>query len=284
MPSSSSKKKRVLSAFDHVESLESEDRVAAKLRKKRSDKDVSRAKAAKSQTKIYSHLVETRILVQRNLQQATTSTNEDDSVPTECDQLLEQLLTARRTLMGWERKEDDDSDETLQSEYEICRDGWKEVLNRRHQDLRLHSGLASASQQFKVMDSSFWQQVEATVAHDEIRQQTTTTSSSTDFDDSKVYQQMLKEFVVANNNNNDNDNDTNQRWKTQNKKNQVDRKASKGRKIRYVEIPKLVNFCFPVSKSKQFCKTNLTDDEWFGSLFGGAWNSNNNNNTKKQDN
>ena len=49
-------------------------------------------------------------------------------------------------------------------------------------------------------------------------------------------------------------------------KKQVDRRASKGRKIRYKEIPKLVNFTFPLSRSNN---SNLDQDEWFQSLFGG---------------
>lgn len=265
MPKSSSSKKR--SAFDLVSNLELEDQAAAKLRKKASTREVSQAKAARSQTKIYGHLMETRILLQRSLQQEQNEQEID-----QCDKLLEQLLTARRNLMPsleeeTKEEEEDDIDTTLQSEYEICQQNWKTVLNKRHQDLRLHAGLA-AKNQFQVLDSSFWQQVEATVAHQEMRR-SSAGNSEEEFEDAKVYQQMLKDFLVTSSNSGSAaaaESTALSRPHSQKKK-QVDRKASKGRKIRYVEIPKLVNFTFPISKASN---SSLNADEWFQSLFGGG--------------
>ncbi len=46
----------------------------------------------------------------------------------------------------------------------------------------------------------------------------------------------------------------------------VDRRASKGRKIRYTVHPKLVNFTFPVARPEPMIK----EDIWFKSLFGGV--------------
>ncbi len=46
----------------------------------------------------------------------------------------------------------------------------------------------------------------------------------------------------------------------------VDRRASKGRKIRYAVVPKLVNFTFPVSRPEP----TISEDVWFKSLFGGV--------------
>ncbi|KAL7467522.1 hypothetical protein ACHAXS_010405 [Conticribra weissflogii] len=48
----------------------------------------------------------------------------------------------------------------------------------------------------------------------------------------------------------------------------VDRRASKGRKIRYVVHPKLVNFTFPVRRAEPM----IEEDVWFKSLFGGVGN------------
>lgn len=48
----------------------------------------------------------------------------------------------------------------------------------------------------------------------------------------------------------------------------VDRRASKGRKIRYTVNPKMVNFTFPVSRAEPMIK----EDVWFKSLFGGVGN------------
>mmetsp|Transcript_19559 Transcript_19559/g.41177 ORF Transcript_19559/g.41177 Transcript_19559/m.41177 type:complete len:481 (-) Transcript_19559:29-1471(-) len=52
------------------------------------------------------------------------------------------------------------------------------------------------------------------------------------------------------------------------KKSTVDRRASKGRKIRYVVHPKLVNFTFPVRRAEPM----IEEDVWFKSLFGGVGN------------
>jgi len=179
-------------------------------------------------------------------------------------------------------------DDVLQSEYEAFREEWKEVLDRRNKDVRLRSGLTAAKdQKFRVLDSSFWQQVESTVQHEELQrqqrqqqQQQSQSGAITSFDDSKVYQQMLKDFVTTGQAGGDTK-AAQLRLQKQSRKNSgaasgkpdVDRKASKGRKIRYVEIPKLVNFTFPLSRpsiSSAAKTSNLDEDEWFRSLFGGA--------------
>jgi hypothetical protein len=46
----------------------------------------------------------------------------------------------------------------------------------------------------------------------------------------------------------------------------VDRRASKGRKIRYAVHPKLVNFAFPIARPAPTMEENV----WFNSLFGGV--------------
>ena len=48
--------------------------------------------------------------------------------------------------------------------------------------------------------------------------------------------------------------------------NTVDRRASKGRKIRYTINPKLVNFTFPIERAEPM----IGNDVWFKSLFGGV--------------
>lgn len=87
--------------------------------------------------------------------------------------------------------------DTLQTEYEAHREQWKEVLDRRHRDVRLHSGASTNKTQFRVMDSSFWEQVDATVQHEQLRQkqQRRQQNDRIEFDDAKVYQHMLKDFV-----------------------------------------------------------------------------------------
>lgn len=265
-------KKRNLSVFDAIQELESEDAKAEKKRRKRTTSDRLRAEAARSQTRIYNHLVECRILLQR----ATTSVAEEknDEVEESCNTLLKSLLEARSQLVSGDSEMDakyedvvsgssEDLGDILEEEYNACRDIWKGVLNKRHRDLKLHSGL-TAKNQFKVMDSSFWEQVEGTMEYERVRENSDQKDA---FDDSKVYQQLLKDFVATSTSANNGGTSRVERTSKNSKKKEVDRRASKGRKIRYKEIPKLVNFTFPLSRSNN---SNLHQDEWFQSLFGGV--------------
>ena len=281
------KKRSHLSVFDAIEELETEDVRLGTQRRKKSTKQTQRAQAAQSQSKIYNHLVECRILLQR----AVTSNNqevENESFEDSCNVLLESLLQARQLLTAGATTEDEDEgneysemlqtstseelQETLQQEYETCREQWKQILDQRHKDLKLHAGLTAKSQ-FRVLDSSFWEQVDAAVEYEGLRRKGKDDEEHAVFDDSKVYQHILKDFVAYSTRGTDGDVAVD-RLKTSSKslqsaKKQVDRRASKGRKIRYKEIPKLVNFTFPLSRPNT---SGLDQDEWFKSLFGGAGN------------
>ena len=297
----SSKKRKNLSVLDAIEDLEVEDIYAETKRRKKSTTQAYRSKAAQSQTKIYNHLLECRILLQRAVlgsppshddDNNDTDENEDndDQVLDRCNGLLQSLLRARKQLLTGESEDNDDDDdeyselvtgptsklqETLQEEYETCRNEWKQILDRRHKDLKLHAGLTAKSQ-FRVLDSSFWQQVDATVEYEKLRRQNQASDNETkngmyELDDSKVYQQLLKDFVAHSTVTAAGKAGMSQIGRSKStsssNKQQVDRRASKGRKIRYKEIPKLVNFTFPLSRPHT---TNLDQDEWFQSLFGGA--------------
>mmetsp|Transcript_7988 Transcript_7988/g.23588 ORF Transcript_7988/g.23588 Transcript_7988/m.23588 type:complete len:318 (-) Transcript_7988:178-1131(-) len=310
-------RKRDLSIFDAIEELDTQDRKAERKRRKETTAEKKRAGEVQSQSKIYNHLLESRILLQRAINKVNDGSygsdndNDSSSFRDGCNALIQKLLETRNQLSGIsalpESDDDDDDDEkeydcrdllrpaasastdlhdALQTEYEKHREEWKQILNRKHKNLRLHSGVTAKSQ-FRIMDSSFWEQVEATVEYEELRnnnndnneEQSSTPSGSVEFfDDSKVYQQLLKDFVAnstsengarsgepssnalrSSNNYNNNNNSK--------KKKNVDRKASKGRKIRYKEISKLVNFTFPLSRPNT---SNLDTDEYFQSLFGGA--------------
>lgn len=311
-----------MSVFDAIEELDTQDRNAERKRRKETSAEKKRALEAQNQTKIYNHLLETRILLQRAVNKVNDSSNSgntNDSLQPDtdstssgkssfretCDTLLAKLLQTRNQLSSEPPTEESESDstcnekyeallrpsasssanlnKTLQEEYETHRDDWKKILNRKHKSLRLHSGVTAKSQ-FRIMDSSFWEQVDATVEYEEIRQNdekssssTSSTKSSMAFDDSKVYQMLLKDFV-ANSASSAVGGDTSKealrsskKYKNNNgsKKKDVDRRASKGRKLRYKEIPKLVNFTFPLSRPNT---SSLNRDEYFQSLFGGAGN------------
>ena len=181
-------------------------------------------------------------------------------------------------------------DHILKSEYDGCRSEWKDTFNRRHHDLRLHAGLtAKAASKFRVIDQSFWDQVESAVSHERLIQKEG--SSNRDgklmfdhpmtymYDDSKIYQHMLRDFVALGASGGGSSGNPSLaadaaaerlRRAAQKKKGQsakdIDRKASKGRKIRYTVNPKLENFTFPVSRPVP----SIGEDDWFRSLFGGA--------------
>jgi hypothetical protein len=280
-------KKRNLSVFDAIQELESEDVRTESRQRKKSSAQANRAQAAQSQTKIYNHLLECRILLQRAMTATTPAEEEEDGsiIVDSCNDLLENLLQARQQLTTGEAVEEDNENEystmvrsdsstelqeSLQQEYETCRDEWKQVLDRRHKDLKLHAGLTAKSQ-FRVLDSSFWEQVDATVEYDQLRRQSKDGEDDDEdrLDDSKVYQQLLKDFVAQSTATASGEGVGRLQVgkSSQNKKKKVDRRASKGRKIRYKEIPKLVNFTFPLSKPNS---SNLNQDEWFQSLFGGV--------------
>lgn len=265
-------KKRNVSVFDAIQELETEDVKAETQRRKRSKADIHRAEAAQSQTKIYNHLVQCRILLQRALT-STETAEKSDATRGLCDSLLEALLEGRSQLVSGvadvENQYNDvvegdpsDLDDVLDEEYGACRQRWKKVLDKRHADLKLQSGLTAKSQ-FRVMDSSFWEQVEGTVEYEKLRADGKEDSAK--FDDSKVYQQLLKEFVATSASGDRNSRPIRSTKKSKQK--EIDRRASKGRKIRYKEIPKLVSFTFPLSRANN---SNLDQDEWFRSLFGGV--------------
>jgi protein AATF/BFR2 len=306
--------------FATLHSLEQTDARASKKRKASFQSNIKRSQAANEESKINGILVELRILVQRSLGQSGGGLK----VEAELDGLLENMLVARRDLMGHQLGEaegdvdyseliqsDCSSDEdtsrqslstTLENEYSSLRAQWKSTLNKHHSNLALHSGLAVSSKfQSKAVDVSFWEQVQSSVEHDRFKKDRSDSEGQLGFDDSKLYSQMLKDFISSGGGASTNKKgvgldpaqDAAERLKRAmrkksgvdvdltavlnsdsgnvvnggtTKKNTVDRKASKGRKIRYVVHPKLVNFTFPVARSEPM----IRDDVWFKSLFGGV--------------
>lgn len=81
------------------------------------------------------------------------------------------------------------------------------------------------------------------------------------YDDSDFYQQLLKEFIESGGGSGQ---DALQQRTHRKKKKLVNRKASKGRQLRYTVHPKLENFMFP----DPYPKPEMDADELFRSLFG----------------
>lgn len=86
------------------------------------------------------------------------------------------------------------------------------------------------------------------------------------YDDRPFYSMLLKTFIVSSNNQTTGmrKEDILAMQKYKHKNNKVDRKASKGRKVRYILHPKLQNFMFPM---KQALADDVIDDRLFNSLF-----------------
>ena len=277
-----STKKRDRSMFDAVQKIETEDAVARTKRRATSVQMKAASRAALSQQAIYGKLIELRILAQRALQAENGISREEqrDGALDECTKLLCLLLNAQSQLAQHKKSKSMQEIETvvednkklekvLHEDFEKEQTKWKEVLDRRHKEVRLHAGLAAKSQ-FRVLDSSFWQQVESTIRHERMQQghKKDGMADASSFDDSKIYQHLLKEFVTSHPSK-DSDSRAQDRLRsagTRRTVNNVDRRASKGRKLRYTPIPKLANFTFPLSRPV----ANLEDDAWFKSLFGGA--------------
>ncbi|KAL3777679.1 hypothetical protein HJC23_007655 [Cyclotella cryptica] len=212
--------------FATLESLEQTDQRAAKKRKQSFQHSIKQSRAANEESKLNGILVELRILIQRGLtaqqqgaEAQTEKTSNHDKVEEELDALLENLLVARRELMGHQLEEvggkrevdysklilekdesssSDDEEETdsdsgsrndsdhhtlpniLHNEYTALQSHWKSTLNKHHSNLALHSGLAVASKfQSKAVDVSFWEQVQSSVEHDRFKKERGQTSSET---------------------------------------------------------------------------------------------------------
>lgn len=250
----SSKESNAKRIFEAVSEIDAQDNRAKKRRQSKAS-DIQRSKAAQSQSQLSTILLEVRILLQRSLT-ANTTTNE--KAVDCCNTLLGKLREVQEKLDPQLAEK-----ESVEARFESSKKQWETVLNRRHSEVKLHSGKMT-QKSFKALDASFWSQVEATVQYEEARE------DEQEFSDSKLYQQLLKDFCTSNSAalSSNTSNDVVQRRKASNDpKKKVDRRASKGRKIRYATIDKLVNFTFPIPRP---ATGTLNDEAYFKSLFGGA--------------
>jgi len=334
--------------FKVIAKLHSADEKALKIRRTQSTKSIAQSNAARCQVEIFSHLMECRILLQKATGNLPLSTRNHQTVDTInessvdnnktqtklCDQLLYQLLHVRDQMMIRSTLRNDDDvddkndfsrmmdldesvsssiDEKLERDYKSLKNQWKDVLNKNHAQVQLTSGLAiKAGSKFKVVDQTFWDQVQSTVNHDRflhatsqiqiqgtqdtVSQQqhnpTITNQSLTSsrnhsillgFDDTKTYQHLLQDFISSRvvehqqGSNSIVDAAAERLRRSMKKKSRgqggvsstakdIDRRASKGRKIRYVTHEKLIHFTYPTSRPVAM----IEEDVLFKSLFGGG--------------
>uniref|UniRef100_A0A7S2KFP0 Apoptosis-antagonizing transcription factor C-terminal domain-containing protein n=1 Tax=Leptocylindrus danicus TaxID=163516 RepID=A0A7S2KFP0_9STRA len=271
--------------FDKLAEIDSSDLKAAKRRRNNQDASIAQSHAAKSQLEQSNALVEARILLQRAVAavQSIPSSSSSSSLLKikQADDVVTKLVEARSTLMRSSADDNNDMDAKLQSQYERCRSMWKKVLDKRQEDLNLASG-KTTSKKFQVIDQGIWGQVEATVAHEKLRRRVLSEEEEEEegkndrynFDDSKIYQQMLKDFIAngasttsATSKEEAEKMQSKLNGKKSKKKKVVDRRASKDRRLKYTVNEKLENFTFPIARPVPL----IDEDDWFKSLFGGAW-------------
>lgn len=278
-----------------ISTLETSDRKAAKLRKSlASTETLPKSFAAKSQVEIQTKLLECRILMQRALSSLPTASDKQEGnaanardVERSLETLIQGLKDARRalfpSLLNSIHQEDDEVDddrddekyECLEREYSQLRLGWKVTLNKHHANIYLQN--QQNKNKFQVVDQSFWTQIESNIKHSEMLDHVhgnskNETLSNPGFDDTKLYQHMLQEYITLSAQGGKDSAATaaverlNRSMKKKTRTD-VDRRASKGRKIRYVVHDKLQNFTFPVSRPNV---SVMDDDVLFKSMFGGV--------------
>jgi len=166
-----------------------------------------------------------------------------------------------------------DDEDSLESVYSKMRKTWKTTLNKHHANVHLQN--QQNKNKFQVVDQSFWTQIENNVKHsailDEAQSQEQGANASLGFEDSKLYQHMLQDYIALSAERGK-DNaavaaaERLKRSMKKKTKKDVDRRASKGRKIRYVVHEKLQNFTFPINRPA----ATMTEDVLFKSMFGGV--------------
>jgi hypothetical protein len=268
---------------DLLSSLESSDKQAAKLRRSQlSTETLPRSFAAKSQVDIQVSLMESRILLQRALS-APLQNFEGSKVNSALKSLLSELTNARRKLcsasVGGNSSDSGSEDENveedrLEIEYSKLKEDWKTTLNKHHSNVHLQA--QQNKNKFQVVDQSFWTQVENNVKHSAILEHSADDDdqqkTGIGFDDSKLYQHMLQEYIQLSTERGKEGaasaaaDRLKRSLKKKSTKKDVDRRASKGRKIRYVVHEKLMNFTFPVQREVSI----MDEDVLFKSMLGGV--------------
>ena len=287
--------------FSRIEELELADASASNsvVWKQRSgdpgdSSSLRKSKAAKSQLRLNHKLMELRILLQRYMSQVSQPQqhNSDKEILQVTEQIRNTLLLARRTMLNNHQQETTPIDASeaalvLVSDYEKAREEqWKPVLNQHQRALRIRSGVASSSskqagssKQFRVIDQTFFDHIENVIAQEQLFP----TASSIDepsrqqqdgndiiYMDGKLYSHMLQDFIASSASDDTSKTGTTtlkamqltMQKQLRNKK-KVDRKASKGRKIRYKVHDKMTHYTFPVFRPTPA----ISEQDWFPSLF-----------------
>ncbi|KAL2315275.1 Protein bfr2 [Schizosaccharomyces pombe] len=236
--------------------------------------DMKKGLALKEQMRFYDNVLDTRIRLQKGCSQLLSSSNQLQGDKVEARDglvsFLQQTLQLRKNLLidsGVEildsrskRKENPVSLEEIALEMNNLDDSlneWKnDTLTKWHNRVQAVQGI-SQSNKFKALNQSIVQQIENSMINKKDLVERTRIDHSDPnnktfnpeiYNDTDFYQSLLKDFI--NSRMADSTRDGTVRWmatkKQKQKKENVDTKASKGRKIRYHVHDKLQNFMAPI--------------------------------------
>eukprot|EP00592_Proboscia_alata_P018990 CAMPEP_0194406156 /NCGR_PEP_ID=MMETSP0176-20130528/4432_1 /TAXON_ID=216777 /ORGANISM="Proboscia alata, Strain PI-D3" /LENGTH=180 /DNA_ID=CAMNT_0039205267 /DNA_START=582 /DNA_END=1124 /DNA_ORIENTATION=+ len=122
-----------------------------------------------------------------------------------CDELMTpcllKVINVDRSADNDLESSNNDLQSTIQKGYNQCRGAWKLLLDKRCDYLKLHSGLTSSSKsKFQELEKGLWDQIQGTAAHERVMGQDSTADTSNysvrAFEDGKVYQNMLRDFII----------------------------------------------------------------------------------------
>lgn len=192
------------------------------------------------------------------------------------------------------RKRKDSSSTTPSWEYidslqSLSQSRWEKVVNIHHS--RMHFGSEQAKSRLKVFNQSVWGQIDTILSEPtRVIQKSRMPENDTNprrlggtgartndsdgnngydletYDDRQFYSMLLKTFVASSTRNSLSHDELQSALRQQRgvkSKSNADRKASKGRKIRYIPHKKLENYMFPLP----VVENSVDTDRLFSSLF-----------------
>lgn len=266
--------------------------------------DAEKGKAVKKQLAIYDSLLTSRIKLKNGLQsinimsdssQALLARPEVIEAQKSAVSLLETIFTLRTDLMAQDnlkiqnprkRKYDDGTEYTVSEIWEDIRahdaalSSWRDtILNKWSNKIQSASTLDKAKK-FKALNQGILAQLEESKSdraklrrRTQIKRYKATNAVSNEdispaiYDDGDFYQEMLKDLIDSRML--DSNSTTGMKWmatkQPKQKKENLDTRASKGRKLRYHVHEKIQNFMAPQARSTWH---EAQIDELFGSLLG----------------
>ncbi|DAZ93555.1 TPA: hypothetical protein N0F65_006543 [Lagenidium giganteum] len=286
-----------------IRGFEKEDS-ALLMSKRDSAKIVEKAQHVRHQKMVWERCLEVQIYTKRLLTNTKTIADqgaaEDESAAAAKKEVIAQLYECIDAMSALQDKmcnlpELTVSKESKKRKRNTVEDAWQSIvdsnqhmLSQYNEILNTHSrktNLSAGTQakKFKAVNQDILAQVESVLADakrvkrkahaplDVDAGNTTSEEGDEDrldelmYDDADFYQQLLKEFIESGSSAGGVHDVLAQRAHKKKKK-VVNRKASKGRVLRYVVHPKLENFMFP----EPYPKPEMDVDELFRSLFGQA--------------